>query len=112
MLGVCLHDRFRELEWLRAAGEGSYDLTSAGRTGLETLGVDVQSTRGLCRRFAIACLDWSERRYHLAGALGAAILALSLKRKWIVRDLDSRIPAVTPLGRKELRCCIGLETPK
>jgi len=110
-LGVLLHDRLRELEWLRAAGDRSYDLTPQGVAGLERLGLDVHSTRTVRRQFAIACLDWSERRYHLAGALGASLFALTLKRKWVTRDLDSRILTVTPAGRRELRRCIGLEAP-
>lgn len=109
-LGVRLHDRLRELQWLRVAGERAYDVTPAGVSGLEALGVDLDSTRKLRRCFAAPCLDWSERRYHLAGGLGAALLGMALKRKWVVRDLDSRILSVTPLGRRELRRCIGLET--
>jgi DNA-binding transcriptional ArsR family regulator len=110
-LGVLLHDRLRELRWLFAAGERAYDLTPLGVAGLEKLGIDVESIRALRRRFAAPCLDWSERRYHLAGALGAALLGMLLKRKWILRDLDSRILTVTPLGRRELRRWIGIETP-
>ncbi|MPY91354.1 MAG: helix-turn-helix domain-containing protein [Luteitalea sp.] len=111
-LGVLLHDRLKELDWLSTAGDREYDLTRAGVTGLEALGVDVDATRALRRRFATACLDWSERRYHLAGALGAALLAIALRRKWIVRDLDSRILTVTPVGRRELERRIGLDAPR
>jgi len=109
-LGVRIHDRLHELRWLRAAGEGSYDLTPLGVAGLEKLGVDVASTRALRRRFATPCLDWSERRYHLAGALGAALLGMALQRKWLARDLDSRALTVTSYGRRELRRCLGVET--
>lgn len=110
-LGVMLHDRLKELGWLRAAGDRSYDLTRQGAAGLERLGLDIRAARAVRRRFAIACLDWSERRYHLAGALGAALLLLALKRNWVTRDLDSRILGVTPAGRRELKGCIGLEAP-
>jgi DNA-binding transcriptional ArsR family regulator len=110
-LGVLLHDRLRDLRWLVAANDRAYDLTSEGAAGLEKLGVEVDSTRALRRRFAAPCLDWSERRYHLAAALGAALLSMALKRKWIVRDLDSRILTVTRLGRREFRRCIGIEVP-
>jgi hypothetical protein len=54
------------------------------------------------RRFAYACLDWSERRPHLGGALAAAVLKIALKRRWVVQDLDSRALDVTGLGRREL----------
>ena len=109
-LGVQLHDRLRELRWLRAAGERAYDVTSAGVAGLEALGIDIDATRGLRRCFAAPCLDWSERRSHLAGALGAALLGVAVKRKWIVRDLDSRIVTVTAFGRRELERWLHIET--
>jgi DNA-binding transcriptional ArsR family regulator len=108
-LGVRLHDRLKELSWIRSAGERAYDLTPAGVAGLERLGVDIAATRARRRRFATACLDWSERRYHLGGALGAVLLDAALARKWIVRDLDSRIVTVTEAGRLELRSRLGLE---
>jgi DNA-binding transcriptional ArsR family regulator len=110
-LGVRLHDRLQELRWLRAAADGTYDLTPPGVAGLEKLGVDVASARALRRRFAAPCLDWSERRYHLAGALGAAVLSVALQRKWLVRDLDSRALAVTSFGRRQLRRSLGVELP-
>jgi DNA-binding transcriptional ArsR family regulator len=110
-LGVRLHDRLRDLNWIRPAGERAYDLTPAGVAGFEGIGIDVDATRALRRRFATACLDWSERRDHLAGALGAAFLAVALKRKWIVRDLDTRIVTITPAGRRELKAWTGLRVP-
>lgn len=61
------------------------------------------------RRFAYACLDWSERRPHLAGALGAALMQAALKRKWVDQDLEGRGVEVTGLGRRELRSFLGLE---
>lgn len=81
-IGVALHDRLKEREWLSAASPGAkaYDLTNAGMTALEAVGIDVAATRALRRRFAFPCLDWSERRPHIGGALGAAILLLALKR--------------------------------
>jgi hypothetical protein len=84
-------------------------LTRAGRKGIESLGIDVESMRALRRRFAFACLDWSERRPHIGGALGAALLNVALKRKWLLQDLDSRALAVTRTGQRELRARFGLE---
>jgi DNA-binding transcriptional ArsR family regulator len=108
-LGVRLHDRLRDLAWVRSTSERAYELTSAGEAGLERLGIDIDATRALRRRFATACLDWSERRDHLGGALGAALLGLALKRKWIARDLDSRIVTITAAGRRELTARLGLD---
>jgi DNA-binding transcriptional ArsR family regulator len=80
-LGVSLHDRFKQLKWLSNASEDAYELTAEGVKAFESLGVDVDETRKLRRRFAYACLDWSERRPHIGGALGSALLQTALKKK-------------------------------
>jgi DNA-binding transcriptional ArsR family regulator len=111
-LGVLLHDRLKQLRWLSQPSNGedtSYDLTRAGIGGLEALGIDVEDLRRLRRRFAYACLDWSERRPHIAGALGSALLKVARKRKWVTQDLDSRAVRVTTVGRRELLSVFGLE---
>jgi hypothetical protein len=60
---------------------------------------------------AFACVDWSERRPHLGGALAALFLALALKRKWLLQELDSRALTVTRLGSRELVARLGLNFP-
>ena len=108
--GVMLHDRFKALGFLRGGSgtsAGPYDLTSAGAEALEALGVDVEATRALRRRFAYGCLDWSERRAHLGGALGAAVLKVAIRRKWVIQDLDSRALSVTPLGHSQMSARFG-----
>ncbi len=108
-LGVALNDRFQALGWLAVESAGAaYDLTVEGSQALAALGVDVAATRGLRRRFAPACLDWSERRPHLGGALGAALLQIALKKKWVTPDLDSRALAITAVGRREMLARLGL----
>jgi DNA-binding transcriptional ArsR family regulator len=111
-VGVALHDRLQALEWLAPAlGDppGRYEVTEPGMAALEGLGVDVAAARGQRRRFACDCLDWSERRPHLGGALGAALLTLALRRRWLEQDLDSRALSVTPLGRRELASRFGAQ---
>jgi len=105
-VGVSLHDRFKTLRWL--SGDIAYDLTPDGRKAFEALGIDLEATRALRRRFAYACLDWSERRPHVGGALAAAILKVALKRKWVTQDLDSRALGITNLGRREMLTRFGL----
>lgn len=108
-LGVALHDRFQTLGWLMPDSDGTEcDLTLKGAKAFETLGIDVEATRALRRRFAYACLDWSERRPHLGGGLGAALLNAALKRRWVLQDLDSRALGVTSLGRREILSRLGL----
>jgi len=113
-LGVSLHDRFKTLGWL-SGGSGAdhtYDLTPVGVKGFEALGIDVKATRRLRRRLAYACVDWSERRPHVGGAVGSAVLSLALARKWVIPDLDSRALGVTSLGRREMLARLGLRFEK
>jgi DNA-binding transcriptional ArsR family regulator len=110
-LGVALHDRFQMMGWLLpdSGGGTEYDLNPKGTKAFATLGIDVEGARLLRRHFAYACLDWSERRPHLGGALGAALLNAALKRRWVVQDLDSRALSVTSLGRREMLVRFGLQ---
>jgi DNA-binding transcriptional ArsR family regulator len=101
-VAVALHDRLHALDWLAADAGDGYALTDKGAPALTNLGIDVQATQSQRRRFAFACLDWSERRPHLGGALGAAVLTLALRKRWVARDLDSRVLTVTAAGRREL----------
>src|ERR1700733_13942806 len=110
-VGVSLHDRFMALKWLSTGSkrnDNSYELTLTGTKAFQTLGIDLEATRTMRRRFACACLDWSERRPHVGGALGAAILKVALKRKWLTQDLDSRALGVTSFGRREMLARFGL----
>jgi DNA-binding transcriptional ArsR family regulator len=101
-LGVALHDRFLTAKWLHAArDDGSYEITPAGRAAFAAIGIDVDTTRQQRRRFAFPCLDWSERRAHLGGALAAAVLEVALRRRWVMREPGSRAVSVTPSGRRE-----------
>lgn len=111
-LGVALHDRIRTMGWLTQdlRDANAYDLSPRGAQGLEALGVDVDATRTMRRRFAFACVDWSERRPHLGGAVGAALLRVALKRKWVSQELDSRILGVTSFGRREMLARFGLRS--
>jgi hypothetical protein len=74
--GVQLLEAMLRLDWLRAQGDRRprYRLTPQGAQALVARGVDIARVYGGRRAFAYGCLDWTERRPHLAGALGAAIL--------------------------------------
>ncbi len=108
---VRLRDRFEELEWLmpKDSGHQDYELTANGSGALAAIGIDIESTRAFRRRFAYACMDWSERRPHIGGALGFALLKLALARAWFVRDLDSRALTLTAAGRRQLQVHFGLQ---
>jgi DNA-binding transcriptional ArsR family regulator len=99
-LGVHFYDRLLARGWL-SKGSGDLLLTRRGERALTDFGVDVggaRSRRALCR----ACLDWSERRHHLAGALGDACLARMLDLGWAKRVKGTRIIAFSPKGEKAL----------
>jgi len=108
-LGVSIHDRFKELTWLSDGSGNSYDLTPAGVKACKALDIDIDTTRALRRRFAYPCVDWSERRPHVGGALGAALWHVALKRKWVIQDTDSRALTVTRLGKREMLRRFGLQ---
>ncbi len=108
-VAVALHDQLRAQGWLLdgGEGEGEYCLSEAGAAGMAALGLDVPQLQRQRRRFACACLDWSERRAHLGGALGAAILQLALRQRWAERELDSRALRLTPAGERRLLAALG-----
>lgn len=78
------------------------ELTPKGAKAFTSLGIDLTSTRARRRQFACRCLDWSERRDHLGGALGAALAEHLQAAHWIERKKHSRVVAITALGREHL----------
>jgi DNA-binding transcriptional ArsR family regulator len=103
-VAVTLHDRLWTLGWLRDAGtdENLYGLTEAGVDGLSSLGIDLDALLAMRRRFAYACLDWSERKPHIGGALGSALLKLALRKRWVTQDISGRGLGLTAIGRREI----------
>ncbi|MEQ8817551.1 MAG: helix-turn-helix transcriptional regulator [Thalassobaculum sp.] len=111
-LGVALADALLDAGHAEIDGDAG-EVTDSGLALFAALGVDLdrspgrggrRSTRVFCR----PCLDWSERRPHLAGAVGAAICTHSFERGWIRRVEGSRAVSVTPKGRLALRDAFGV----
>jgi DNA-binding transcriptional ArsR family regulator len=111
-VAVAIHDNMMEKNWLQTdtADATTYYLSAAGVSALEQLGIDLNTACKTRRRFACACIDWSERKPHLAGALGAALLSLLLTRRWVERDLDSRALNVTREGKTAFRRFFNVDT--
>jgi hypothetical protein len=107
-LAVALHDRLLEGGWLCSDSQGAYEVSQIGQTNLEQLGIQVQELQALRRRFAYPCMDWSERKPHIAGALGAAILTMLTAKKWVFRELDSRAICLTRMGEREISNRLGI----
>lgn len=80
----------------------SVTLTPAGRRLFATLGIDTDSLARQRRAFCTACLDWSEGRPHLAGALGGALLAAFEGRGWVRRSEGTRVVRVTAEGERAM----------
>ena len=98
--------------WLvEAAGKngGEYRVTPRGEKSFGELGVDVVAARRPRRSFARACVDLTQRRPHLGGALGDALLDLYVARGWILRNRRSRAVDITPRGRENFRHWFGVQ---
>jgi DNA-binding transcriptional ArsR family regulator len=104
-LGVALTDALCARGLLRRA---DLSLTAAGARELAGFGLDLDVLEHGSRPLTRACLDWSERRHHLAGALGAALCTELLGRAWIERLPERRAVRVTPAGARGLAEAFGL----
>ena len=109
-VGVALTDAL-EHQRIIEAGDGGYQLTESGRERLEGLGLDIDALRARRRTFARPCLDWTERRAHLAGGLGAGIAERMFELGWISRLRGTRAVRLESDGQRHLRDELGLNLP-
>jgi DNA-binding transcriptional ArsR family regulator len=100
-LGVELALALQRLAYVRAKGR-DFEVTQAGRIWLKEFGVDWQALKNRKRSFAPQCLDWTERRYHIAGALGSALLIRMLEVGWLKKAWAPRLVRLTAEGELEL----------
>ncbi len=89
--------------------DGGYVLAAGGAAEFGGLGIDVDRLERRTRPLLRPCLDWSERRYHLAGSLGAALASSLVTRRWITTREASRIVSVTKAGEAGLREWLGVD---
>lgn len=106
-LGVLAYESLLARRFLATAPEG-LELTQAGSAWFSGFGIDPVVVSGQRRAFCRPCLDWGERRHHLGGALGTALLKRIDELGWARRSKDSRVIAFTPLGE---RAFLGLFPP-
>jgi DNA-binding transcriptional ArsR family regulator len=100
-LAVKMLDRFLERRLLARRGE-DLRLTPEGRRFFAAKGIDVDDLESARRPLCRCCLDWSERRYHLGGVLGAAILEDILGQRWAVREAKTRVVRFSAAGERKL----------
>lgn len=80
----------------------TFDLTIKGEKSFSDMNININELRQQRRSFLRPCLDWSERRYHIAGSLASALLNVMLAEDWIRKTRNSRAVVVTGKGQKYL----------
>jgi DNA-binding transcriptional ArsR family regulator len=101
VVGVGLAEQMAARDFV-VLGDEAGEVTPAGMEFLSKLGVDLSGVRNKRRVFCRPCLDWTERRLHIGGAVGAALADRCFELKWFERARDSRALNVTPAGRRGL----------
>ena len=110
-LGVAIFDTLvarRAILHPAARYRGPVVLGPAGERVFGSFGVELDEVHRERRQFATACGDWSERRAHLGGALGAALWVQTLEHGWVVRKPGTRVIVVTPKGRRAFERDLGV----
>jgi DNA-binding transcriptional ArsR family regulator len=105
-LGVALADSLQEHRHIELADDGGL-VTESGEEFFRKLGIDLTKARGSRRAFCRPCVDWSERRAHLAGAVGAALATRLMDLRWIARKRDGRALTITPIGWGKIEHTFG-----
>ena len=101
VLGVGLATRLTEREFVILSEEAG-EVTPAGAEFLSNFGIDLSGAYRRRRIFCRPCIDWTERRSHIGGAIGAALANRFFELNWIERVRDSRALTITPAGRRGL----------
>lgn len=107
VLGVGVADAMVARDFV-VLGDEAGEVTPSGMDFLSRLGVDLDAARGKRRVFCRPCLDWTERRSHIGGAVGAAFAQRCFDLKWIERIGSARALKITPLGRRGLMESLSL----
>lgn len=83
--------------------EKQYVVTNNGKQWFLNLGIDTEEIQNVKRSFAHQCLDWSERKHHIAGALGDVLLEMMLQKDWFRKHKNSRELTLTSKGKQQLK---------
>jgi DNA-binding transcriptional ArsR family regulator len=100
-IGVALTDNLLEQKIITETNT-SFEITSEGKKWFADFGINLEEAQKQKRMFLKPCLDWSERRNHIAGSVGALLFNKMLKEDWLRRTKDSRAISITGKGEKEL----------
>jgi DNA-binding transcriptional ArsR family regulator len=105
-MAVKILEAMLRLRWLKA-DERDFAVTRLGEEKLAALGLDLATARRPRRVFARTCVDLTQRRPHIGGALGDALLDLYVAQGWIQRQRRSRVVSITPKGHENFRRVFG-----
>jgi hypothetical protein len=106
-VAVAIARALEQREFLIRSGR-AYEVTESGKDWFRKLRIDPDNLRTIRRAFALQCLDWSERQYHISGALGTALLDRLLNLKYIARARTPRCIRVTVEGKRALNRLLNL----
>jgi DNA-binding transcriptional ArsR family regulator len=109
-IAVQLADAFRRSGYVQ--GDAVWDLSPRGERFFISLGIDVPALAREKRPLVRPCLDWSERRFHLAGGLGAALLRRMFDAGWAYRESASRIVTLSEPGERWVRSVVSAEVAR
>ncbi|HEU4496871.1 MAG TPA: helix-turn-helix domain-containing protein, partial [Flavobacterium sp.] len=100
-IGVEITEKLLSAGYIRLENK-AFAVTEEGNTFFNNFGIDIPALKKMRRTFAKPCLDWSERKHHISGSLGASLLNRMLELDWIRRTAGSRAVVITSEGRKGL----------
>jgi DNA-binding transcriptional ArsR family regulator len=101
-LGVQIAEELEQRGLLRISGPKRYSVTLSGRTWFRSLGIEIPEETHALSKLARRCLDWTERRHHVAGPLGCAMYRRLVELRWVVPMRGTRAVRVTLEGKSRL----------
>lgn len=90
-------------------GEKEFSVTAKGEKWFDKIGIDVDTQRKKKRQFAKQCVDWTVRRHHLAGAMGASLFEYFQHAGWLESKPNSRAMLITDLGKEKFKSELGVD---
>jgi DNA-binding transcriptional ArsR family regulator len=108
-LGVAVTQALQERTFIVAAADKQFEVTQAGMEWFSAMGLDLAALKPARRGLARQCLDWTERRHHLAGPLGVELMSRLCAIGWVRRSKSSRAVQVTPKGWAGLKEQLGVD---
>jgi DNA-binding transcriptional ArsR family regulator len=108
ILAVEIHQALLDRRFLAAGIERTYRLTDSGQTWWREFGMTLPASARSREFSSRACIDWTERRHHLGGALGAALFSRLMQLRWIATNSANRAVRITHLGARELERSLGV----